>query len=357
MKNSEQLSESIQRYDQVFWGKRSTGRPPVSIMGDDVYMPIQYLNKKLTQPVISPQDMEHDLSVTDYDFVSSHKAIANDDFIPFSSPWRAIPWLEAICGCPVRYATGSLAPGHFVRSLNELAEIELPANAQWLEVMKDHLQYLAAALPSDCWISPTILRGPSDVISAMRGLTEFYCDLTDDVSIIDSTAEKVNQLLIDTLDLHFSIVKPKSGGYGHIFGYWASEKTVVIQEDAMGMCNPDTYGEIFMRYNQQLVSHFGGSILFHLHSTGYRHYRKVLEIDGLAGIELTVELKGPGLIDMVDDLRYILEKSRLILFVDHCFEQLPEALNKLPKEGLYLIISDKYISSEKQFTEFVNSIW
>ncbi len=348
MKNSKQLSESIQRYDQVFWGKRSTGRPPVSIMGDDVYMPIQYLNKEFTQPVISPQDMEQGLSATDYDFVSSHKAIANDDFIPFSSPWRAIPWLEAMCGCPVRYATGSLAPGHFVRSLNELAEIELPVNAQWLEVMKDHLQYLAAALPSDCWLSPTILRGPSDVISAMRGLTEFYCDLTDDVSIIDSTAEKVNQLLIDTLDLHFSIVEPKSGGYGNIFGYWASEKTVVIQEDVMGMCNPDTYGEIFMRYNQQLVSHFGGSILFHLHSSGYRHYRKVLEIDGLGGIELTVELKGPGLLDMVDDLRYILEKSRLILFVDHCFEQLPEALNKLPKEGLYVIISDKYISAEKR---------
>jgi hypothetical protein len=39
------------------------------------------------------------------------------------------------------------------------------------------------------------------------------------------------------VDLHYSLLRPKLAGFGHIFGYWAPGKTVVIQEDAMGMCS------------------------------------------------------------------------------------------------------------------------
>ena len=357
MKEKSQLLESIDRFRRGFWEKTTIDRPPVGIVPNDIFLPINNLRKPFERSQIRPEDVNSQLYMSDYDLAFANRAVITDDMLPTSAPLRAIPWLEAACGCPARYATGSMAPGHFVKSLTDLADIKLPANPQWLQTLTRQTQQTVDNLPRDCWCSPTILRGPSDVLSAMRGLTEFYTDLADDISIIDNAAAKVNTLFLHVLDMHFSIVPPKLNGYSHIYGYWAPDKTVVIQEDAMGMCSPDTYRDIFMKYNAAVVEHIGKYILFHIHSTGYRHYKDVLKIPGIAGIELTIEANGPSLLDMIPVLKEILQKSRLILFVDHCFEQLPEALNRLPKDGLYLIISDKYINSDKQFQDFTAENW
>ncbi len=357
MKEKSQLLESIDRFRRGFWEKTTIDRPPVGIAPDDVFLPIKYLYAPFKGKEITPNDLSNDLFTSDYDFAFADRSITTDDMMPFSAAWRAIPWLEAICGCPVRYATGSMAPGHFVKSLKQLLDVPFPASTEWFETLKQQTQIIENSLPDDCWLSPTILRGPSDIISAMRGLTEFYCDLADDISIIDNAAAKVNSLLLHVLDMHFSIVPPKLDGYSHIFGYWAPEKTIVIQEDAMGMCSADTYRDIFMKYNTDIVRHLGKCVFFHIHSTGYKHYKDVLEIPGIAGLEITLEANGPSLMEVLPVLKEILQKTRLILFADHYFEQLPDALPKLPKEGLYLIISDKYINSDKQFKDFTTENW
>lgn len=355
MKDKAQLLESVDRFRQGFWAKKSVDHPPVGIVSEEVFMPIKYLRKEFTCSEIQPKDVNENLFVTDYEFAFSERSVNRDDYLPFLAAWRAVPWLEAICGCPVRYSTGSLAPGHFAKSLNELAKLQMPANAEWLNCLRRRTDWLVEILPADCWVSPTILRGPSDVLAAMRGLTEFYYDLADNTKMLDSIAARINKVLLATIEMHFAAVQPKLGGYGHIYGYWAPGETVVIQEDVMGMCSPNIYHDIFMKYNTRIVECLGGHVLFHLHSTGYQHCRDVLKIDGLAGIQLTVESNGPDLLDMLDDLRFILNESRLILFVNHGFEDLRRVLCNLPREGLYLIIPDKYVKTEKAFRTFIRS--
>jgi hypothetical protein len=55
--------------------------------------------------------------------------------------------------------------------------------------------------------------------------------------------------------------------------------------------------------------------------------------------------------------REILEKSRLILHVGTGFEHLPEVLRRLPREGLFLVIPDKYIPTDEAFREFTTAHW
>jgi hypothetical protein len=105
------------------------------------------------------------------------------------------------------------------------------------------------------------------------------------------------------------------------------------------------------------VRRLGPYIFFHLHSTGYRFYKRALEIPGLAGLEVTVEANGPQLETMLPDLRAILERSRLILMVDGWFEQLPAALRQLPAEGLYLLLQDRMVPDEAAFRGFVAANW
>ena len=87
----------------------------------------------------------------------------------------------------------------------------------------------------------------------------------------------VNQALMMEIDIHYSLVQPKLGGYAHIFGYWAPGKTIMLQEDALGMCSPSIYRDIFMQFNAEIVKHLGPHVLFHFHSTGYKHYTHVHE--------------------------------------------------------------------------------
>ena len=41
-----------------------------------------------------------------------------------------------------------------------------------VKYLRRQTEQLAADPPRDCWISPTILRGASDVLAALRGLTD-----------------------------------------------------------------------------------------------------------------------------------------------------------------------------------------
>lgn len=357
MRTESQLLESIQRFQTNFWNKERADRPLLGIYEERVNMPINFLRRPFSRSTVSPEDITEDRLMTEYEYTFAKRSVSCDDFFAFSAPWRGVPWLEACCGCPVRYAEGSLAPMHFVEAPEKFADLPIPAANGWFDRMRQQTERLQAQQPADCWISPSILRGPSDVVSAMRGIKEFYLDLHDNPQAIADAAVRVNALLIEALDMHYSVIQPKLGGYGHIFGYWAPGKTVVIQEDVMGMCSPHTYRDIFMRNNAELVRHLGKYVMFHLHSTGCQHYKHVLDIPGIAGLEISLESIGPTALNLVPVFKEVLERSRLILHVVAGFEQLPEVLSQLPKEGLFLAIPDKYIRNDREFRDFTSAIW
>ena len=354
IKSYAHISESIERFRSVFWEKCSGDRPPVGVVASDVFLPIKYMRGRLP-PVVLPEQLGPQTAQADYEFVAIDRKITCDDWMPFAAPWRAVPWIEAACGCSVRYASGSMAPEHFVVSLEQLAELPLPAGKQWLDLMYGETTRLDATMPDDCWISPSILRGPSDVLAAMRGLNHFYCDLYDDIELVKEAAARINQVLLKALKDHFAIVRPKQGGYGHIYGYWAPGPTVVIQEDVLGMSAPSVYREHFHAYNAQIVEQLGDLVLFHMHSTGCHHWRDVLAIEGISGIELTIESNGPALSDLMPMLREILERSRLIRYVDHGSEQLAGVVKQLPHEGLYLLMDDGCFQSDEDFQGFISA--
>jgi hypothetical protein len=357
MKTQAQLIESIQRFQVSFWDRKSTDRSPLGIYDEDIFLPIKFLRRAFTGSTVFPEDVNGDLVASEYEFSFTDRAVSCDDFTPFAAPWRGIPWLEAVCGCPVRYSQGSLAPGHFVESADELAHLPIPAPNGWLDCLRRETQRLEAQAAPDCWVSPSILRGPSDALAAMRGMTEFFLDLNDNPRAVERAASRVNQALVMEIDTHYSIVQPKLGGYAHIFGYWAPGKTIMLQEDVLGMCSPSIYRDIFMPFNAAIVKHLGPNVLFHFHSTGYQHYKHVMNIPGIAGAEMTLETIGPTLQDLVPVFREILDKTRLILQVCTGFEHLPEALRKLPREGLFLLIPSKYIPTDEAFREFVSANW
>lgn len=357
MRSEEQLAESVGRFRESFWERRAADRPPVGVVRREVYMPSLYRREHGRRAELQPGDVGPHLAATDYEYAFARRAISCDDFIAFSAPWRGVPWLEAACGCPVRCAEGCLAPEPFVKSLDELAERPIPAENGWLACMERQTEQLLAAAPPDCWVSPTILRGCSDVLGAMRGQVGFFLDLNDSPDRIREIAGRVTRLLIDALDRHYALVPAKLGGFTHVFGYWAPGRTAAIQEDAMCMCAPEVYRDVFREHNAAVVQHLGDCVLFHMHSAGYQHLREVLAIPGLAGVQITMDPTGPAAADMLPVFREVLHQSRLILWAKQGCRGLVEVLRELPNDGLYVMVPDADITCDAEFREFATACW
>jgi hypothetical protein len=60
--------------------------------------------------------------------------------------------------------------------------------------------------------------------------------------------------------------------------------------------------------------------------------------------------------DLLPVFREILERSRLMLFLDHRFEELPEVLLSLPREGLYLAVPETCVPTEQAFLD-LTKLW
>ena len=138
---------------------------------------------------------------------------------------------------------------------------------------------------------------------------------------------------------------------------WALGPTIALQEDALGLCHPNLYRDLFLNYTAEAVRHLGNCVVFHMHSTGFQNFRQVLRIPGLAGLQVTIEANGPPLADLLPVFREILEQSRLLLFVDHRFEELSGVLPHLPREGLYLAVPERCLGSEAAFLQFTRTFW
>ena len=294
---------------------------------------------------------------TDFEDASFGRRVISDDWMPFSAAWRAVPWLEAVCGCGVPFAEGSLSAQHFVKDVQDLPGLPLPGNGEWAECFREQTAFLVETSPPDCWVSPTIIRGLSDTLGGLRGLSDFFLDIYDAPNIVDETAARISCVLLDLVDMHFDLVPAKLGGYGHIFGYWAPEPSFVLQEDMMGLCSPEVYRDHFMQPDARIVERLGPYTLFHVHSTGYQHYRHLLQIPGLGGLEFTVEANGPSLLELAPVFGEVLEQTRLVVYVDAHFDDLSVMLRRIPHEGLYLIVSDKFIPTEDDYQAFVTANW
>jgi len=126
MRTESQLLESIQRFQPTFGTKKRPTVRSSEFYDERVYMPINFLRQPFSHPTVGPDDVTEDRLMTEYEYTFANRPISCDDFVSFSAPWRGVPWLEACCGCEVRYSEGSLAPAHFVEAPEELADLPIP---------------------------------------------------------------------------------------------------------------------------------------------------------------------------------------------------------------------------------------
>ena len=83
MKRKSQLLQSINRFKEAFWAKKTIYRPPIGIIPEGVFIPIKYLREQFLHKRLNPLNVNDDLYINDYDFALANCLVQSDDFMPF----------------------------------------------------------------------------------------------------------------------------------------------------------------------------------------------------------------------------------------------------------------------------------
>ena len=81
MKTQAQLIESIQRFQESFWDRKSTDAASGGIYDENIFLPINFLRQPFTRPTVCPEDVNGDLVASEYEYSFAHRAVTCDDFM------------------------------------------------------------------------------------------------------------------------------------------------------------------------------------------------------------------------------------------------------------------------------------
>jgi hypothetical protein len=230
----------------------------------------------------------------------------DDDLCWPAMPPTAIPWLEAILGCPVRYSipSGSM-------SAEPVRPDDLPGRRQvvldhdaWFRKLLEFVEKLAGLARGRFAVGLPLMRGPWDLVAALLGTTELYVALYDRPDELRTLAAICADLWADVAARLEAAIPRWQGGYVGFLGLWAPSFDPMLQDDASVSVSPSMYRRVMRSADERMTGGHGRAI-FHLHSAGLQVVDEVLDIlDGRA-LNVDVDPSGPGLDEIVPVLRHV----------------------------------------------------
>ncbi|NIV30391.1 MAG: hypothetical protein GWN58_13115, partial [Anaerolineae bacterium] len=128
---------------------------------------------------LRPSDLNFEKFRPDYErLFANHRATGVD--VPWAAfPLMTMPWVEAIIGCPIHHRDGNIWAGHWLDTYERRDEIELRPGNPWLERLLEFTDWLARVSDGRFPVSVSLMRGPLDLLAAIRGSERMCLDLFD----------------------------------------------------------------------------------------------------------------------------------------------------------------------------------
>ena len=285
-----------------------------------------------------PSDLDVDAFLPDYDRLHALHAQCPGDMVFGASAFWGVPWLEAALGCEVEadHLTGSsrshIPPGEGWPTIPEFSH-ENP----WVARNLDMLRAIAPQARGRYPMGVSLMRGISDLLSALLGLDRTIYGMLDAPAEIDALCERLADFWIAFGQAQLDEVVPFHGGYGS-FGYylWAPDRCIWLQEDAAALLSPELYERFSLPHDRRIASAFP-YCLMHLHPARYIPYRPLLDSE-LAVIEIHIDKGGPTARDLLPVYREVLAHKPLLVWGDITRDDVQTLVDELPPEGLGLQI-------------------
>ncbi len=276
---------------QAFWERRQTDRPLLGVnVGFFINHRFPRVMSRLPQGLVGPQDIPVDAFLEDCDdLYRSHSGLGDYPFV--SAPFVGVPWLEAIAGCPIWSSPTGLWAEPCLADWGSWRWPESVRDNPWtgklLELMQALVRHGGGRYP----VAPTLMRGPADILSAMRGATQFPLDLLDQPTVVVPALEQCARIWTEVGQAQMELIPESDEGYmagDAALRSWAPGRIIWLQEDAMSLMSPSLYHELVAPIDRRLADEFASTV-YHLHGSALWAIDEVLSIPGVDVVELNLE--------------------------------------------------------------------
>jgi len=161
----------------------------------------------------------------------------------------------------------------------------------WTQSLLGSMDALVTHAAGRYQVAPTLMRGPSDILAAMRGGAALVMDLMDQPEGVQLAVEEAARLWSDLAKAQLARLPRSAGGYvagAAALRTWAPDKVLWLQEDAMALLSPKLYRRHFLAADRQLSDSFP-CVAFHLHGSALWAIDDLIQLPGIDVLELNFD--------------------------------------------------------------------
>jgi len=269
--------------------------------------------------------------------------LPEDDLFPAKIPLESLPWAEGYSGARVLVSAEAGAawtePGERIpQSLEQLRALCQPA---WMDKLVQATEMNVSAAGDDLLISEALLRGPADCLESVIGSENLCLWCHDRPELLAAMTDLLADSLIELGKAQLQALPRFHDGTINRYRLWAPGENVITAADVALLVSPEHFGDIFVPAYRKLARSFD-TLSVHFHSSAWRHAEALLDIAELAAIEWGLDPTGPDLEELVPTFARVLEAKPLIIKNIKTDAQIDMLLDRLPHEGLCIIVRKDY---------------
>jgi hypothetical protein len=275
---------------QAFWRRESVKRPLIGVALEAVDLSAALGG---AEGRISPAVLDIEAYLEMCDRVWKEAREMGGDAVWAAAAFQGLPWMEAICGCRVFGAGGSLwaEPVKGAPEAHLATWQENPWYALLLEVTRALAVHAGGRYP----VALPVQRGPADILSAMRGSSAFCLDFYDAPERLQAWLSSCNTVYLEVVRETLTVLS--SFGQGSVQAsrqVWAPGLCLETQQDAAALISPDHYRAFILPLDRQGWG-LAPYAFRHLHSTALHYLDNLLLEPELRAVEITLDDGGPPL--------------------------------------------------------------
>ena len=343
-----------------FWEGGNSDRPLISFWIGSFLISDLYPNSMNLLPngSLLPHQIQMELFQQDFGDLFKKNSHSVSD-VPWAAfPIMTIPWLEAILGCQIMKKGSNIWAEPFVEDYEQFINYDIDLqNNPWLDKLLDFTKWLVSFAEGLFPVSTCLMRGPSDLLSALRSPSRMCLDFYDFPEKVSLALDKITDVWIKVAKFQHELIPEFMGGYsfGQIY-LWGKEKCGWFQDDAIALLSPKFYKQYFLP-REEIISASLPRTGIHLHPNSLFVIDQLTKLPGLDVIEINYEPTGPSLKEMLPYLEQVTDHKKLVLWGDFSNQDLKFLRAALPAKNLCLQIIAENPGIAQSKKEKILNVW
>ncbi|MHB1004822.1 MAG: uroporphyrinogen decarboxylase/cobalamine-independent methonine synthase family protein [Chloroflexota bacterium] len=342
---------------RAFWAREDTDRPLLATWVGSYAFPDLYPVglAKLPEGELKPADVRCEFFREDYENLFAAHAAATVD-VPWSAyPLGVLPWAEALSGCRIVHRAGNIWSEPWVDDYTQLGS-SMPHKG-WLAKLKEFIVWLVELSAGRFPVAVSLLRGPADLLAAVRGAERCILDLVDTPEAVDRALDLLTEVWLVAARSQMERIPAFHGGWGwNIQNLWSEQPGAWFQDDAIAFWSPPLYRTHAFPRERRLSEAFPATGC-HLHSASIFTVDELLKMPALGVVEMNLDVSGLTIAEMIPAFQRVLKSQRLYVWGHFSHEDLTLMRAQLPARGLALQLMAETPDAVRAMIRDTEALW